>query len=135
MSGGTISNNTSSASSSGGGVHVANSGGFAMSEGTISGNTAGGSGGVYIGSGTFTKTGGTVYGDTDRIVGNGNATDNTATATTNPGTNGHAVLYDNGSYDYYYRNETLADDASGNISTRDTLPVESGDVLNNWTKR
>jgi chitodextrinase len=124
MSGGTISGNTAW---DGGGVY---SGTFTMSEGTISGNTASSFGGGVCSSGTFTKTGGTVYGDTDHIVGNGNATDNTATNTGSPGTNGHAVLYG-----FYYRNETLANDASGNISTTDTLPAESGDVLNNWTKR
>jgi hypothetical protein len=91
-------------------------------------------GGVYVSAGTFTKTGGIVYGDTDHTAGNGNATDNTATNTSNPGTNGHAIFYAPAS-SYYYRNETLADDASGNISATDTLPAESGDVLNNWTKR
>jgi ABC-type hemin transport system ATPase subunit len=132
MSGGTISGNT------GNGVSVASGRTFTMSGGTISGNTAGSGGGVYVNGGTFTKTGGTVYGDSPATTTTPQTSGpdaNTATATTNPGTNGHAVLYDNGSYDYYYRNETLTDDASGNISTTDTLPAESGDVLNNWTKR
>jgi hypothetical protein len=63
-----------------------------MAGGIISGNTAN-EGGVYVwDNATFTKTGGTVYGDTDNIADNGNATDNTATAATNPGTNGHAVF-------------------------------------------
>jgi hypothetical protein len=132
MSEGTISGNTSF--SYGGGVYVGN-GTFTMSEGTISSNTTSyGGGGVYVGNGTFTKTGGTVYGDTDHIVGNDNATDNTATSTSTPGTNGHAVLYSAAS-GYYYRNTTLADETDDNISTTDTLPAESGDVLNNWTKR
>jgi hypothetical protein len=147
MSGGTISGNTAFSSDSsytssayGGGVGVSGEGIFTMSGGTVSGNTAENGGGVYIQSGIFTKTGGTIYGDTDHIFGNGNATDNTATSTSNPGTNGHAVLntvYNSSSYTdtYYYRNETLIDDLSGNISTTDTLPVESGDVLNSWTKR
>jgi hypothetical protein len=36
---------------------------------------------------------------------------------------------------YFYRNETLANDANGNISTRDTLPAYSGEMLNKWTMR
>jgi hypothetical protein len=138
MSGGTISGNiassVSSVSSYGGGVY----GTLTMSGGTINGNSAVQGGGVYVDSSisTFTKTGRIVYGDTDRIAGNGNATDNTATSTSNPGTNGHAVFYSVYDSDsYYYRNETLADGAGGNISTADPLPAESGDVLNNWTKR
>jgi hypothetical protein len=133
MSGGTISDNTAFGYG-GGGVHVQGRT-FTMSKGTISGNTSAyGGGGVYVNtSGTFTKTGGTIYGDTDHIFGNGNATDNTATVTTNLGTNGHAVMYYSLN-NYYYRNETLTDDASGNISTTDTLPVVGG-ILNNWTKR
>jgi uncharacterized repeat protein (TIGR02543 family) len=155
MSGGGISGNTASSSSSsassiarsyGGGVSVTG-GTFAMSSGEISGNTASSSsvsasssslgGGVYVSDdGTFTKSGGgIIYGDTDSTVGNGFSTDNTATSTSNPGTSGHAVLYNKDSTNYYYRNETLADDASGNISTTDALPAESGEVLNNWTKR
>jgi hypothetical protein len=130
MSEGTISDNNTARN--GGGVYFGN-GTFTMSGGIISGNTAGVGGGIFS-YGTFTKTGGIIYGDTDHIVGNGNATDNTAISTSNPGTNGHAVLYIKSSVNYY-RNETLADDASGNISTTDTLPAESGDVLNNWTKR
>jgi chitodextrinase len=136
MSGGSINGNT--ADNGGGGVFVL-SGTFAMSGGSISGNTADtGGGGVSVFSGTFfTKTGGTIYGDTDSTVGNGNATDNTAIST--DGHSVHYVVVDHGDYDYYYYyyycNETLADDANGNISTTDALPAESGDVLNNWTKR
>jgi hypothetical protein len=130
MQNGTISGNT--ASSNGGGV--CNSRSFIMQGGTISGNTARSGGGVYA-DGGFVKTGGTLYGDTDDVFGNGNATDNTATVTTNPGTNGHAALYNNYSYGYFYRNETLADNASGNISTGATLPAYSSETLNNWTKR
>jgi hypothetical protein len=93
---------------------------------------------VCINSGTFTKTGGTIYGDTDNDPYNGNATDNTATSTANPGKNGHAVFYEEDideSFNYYYRNETLEDGVSGNISTDDTLPTESGTTEGNWTKR
>jgi hypothetical protein len=107
------------------------SGNFTMSGGTISGNMASSSygGGVYAyNNPTFTKTGGAVYGDTDNIASNGNATDNTATAATNPGTNGHAVFYQQGTspnYTYYYRNEDLT--GADNIST--------ADLQTNWTKR
>jgi hypothetical protein len=91
----------------------------------------------YSNSG-FTKTGGTIYGDTDSIVGNGNATDNTATDAANPGQNGHAVLYAANTYwvsstgrdvyYYFYRNETLGNDASGNISpTEDPMST-----MSNW---
>jgi hypothetical protein len=93
---------------------------------------------VYVSDdGIFTKSGGgIIYGDTDSTVGNGFSTDNTATSTLNPGTSGHAaLLYDSDSNAYYYRNDNLANDASGNISTTGTLPTESGEVLNNWTKR
>ncbi|MDR2537914.1 MAG: hypothetical protein LBC46_06370 [Treponema sp.] len=147
MSGGIITGN--SAGTEGGGMAVS-SGSAVMSGGTISANSAAAGGGVLItitddpgmssNSKTFTKIGGTIYGDTDNIVGNGNATDNTATATT--GTNGNAVLVviyhkDNreGAY-YYYRNETLGDDADGNISIKaELLPAKSGETLNGWTKR
>jgi hypothetical protein len=128
MNGGTISGNTADF---GGGVCVTNTSIFTMTGGIISGNTSStmGGGGVYAyNNPTFTKTGGTIYGDTDNIAGNGNATDNTATSTTNSGTNGHAVLYHKGDYPndtYYYRNETLT--GADNIS--------STDLQTNWTKR
>jgi hypothetical protein len=88
MSGGTITGN---AASNGGGVHISG-GTFTMSGGTITDNTASNGGGVYVGdySGTFIKKGGTIYGDTDAIAGNGNVTDNTATSG-----NGHAVYAGN----------------------------------------
>jgi hypothetical protein len=109
-----------------------------MEGGTNSGNTAAQGGGVYVsGNGAFTKTGGTIYGDTDNVF-DDNATDNTATSTGNDGTNGHAVFYYN-SIDYtiyfYYRNATLGNDASGNISTADELPITGGETVGNWTKR
>jgi uncharacterized repeat protein (TIGR02543 family) len=95
MSGGTISGNTSSSSSSsssyasyGGGVYV--SGTFTMSGGTISGNTASSSyayaygGGVYVGSGSFTKqSGGIIYGS--------NALDPALKNTAKSDSYGHAV--------------------------------------------
>jgi hypothetical protein len=147
MSGGTITGN--STTDGAGGVSVS-AGSFFMSDGIISGNsTSNGAGGVSIinstkstktsGGAIFTKTGGFIYGDTDNIVGNGNGTDNTAAAKT--GINGNAVLYinydsDNSRPDYYYRNETLGNDASGNISAKaELLPTKSGETLNNWTKR
>jgi hypothetical protein len=139
LQGGTISGNAASNmsrySNGGGGVYVAHNGtSFAMTGGVISGNTAKFGGGVYVWQGTFTKTGGTIYGDADHIPGNGNATDNTATDPTNPDINGHAALYDNSSFisDYYYRNETLPDDASGNISAAN---VPNSGAGNNWTKK
>jgi hypothetical protein len=67
-----------------------------MNDGEISGNTASAAsatgssssygGGVYVGGGTFIKKGGTIYGDTDAVAGNGNETDNTAISGS-----GHAV--------------------------------------------
>jgi hypothetical protein len=137
MSGGTISGNTASYGS-GGGVYAGANSTFTMSGGTISGNTAMDGGGVYIyhfdnaDNETFTKTGGIIYGDTDNIVGNGYATDNTATRnTTDPdyiGKNGHAVRlqrYITPNYDSYYRNETLT--GADSIST--------ADLTTNWTQR
>jgi hypothetical protein len=35
----------------------------------------------------------------------------------------------------YYRNETLADDANGKISTTDEFPSTIYNVRNNWRKR
>jgi hypothetical protein len=66
-SGSKVMGNTSS-SSGGGGVYV-NSGAFTMSGGTISGNTSYSSyysygGGVYVYGGTFTMSGGTISGNT-----------------------------------------------------------------------
>jgi hypothetical protein len=60
-----ISGNTGGNDGGGGGVYV-NSGTFTMSGGTISGNTSrNGGGGVYVGSnGTFTMSGGTISGNT-----------------------------------------------------------------------
>jgi hypothetical protein len=140
MSGGTISGNYRP--SKGGGVYVDMNSTFTMNGGTISGNSASlDGGGVYVQYGAFTKTGGTVYGDspaptTTPQTSGPNA--NTATSAYNVyHGSGHAVFYELYTYnntDYYYRNETLADDASGKISTTDTLPTLRGDPLNNWTR-
>jgi hypothetical protein len=140
MSGGTISGNYRP--SNGGGVSVDMNSAFTMNGGTISGNSASlDGGGVYVNSGAFTKTGGTVYGDfpaptTTPQTSGPNA--NTATSAYNVYKGGgHAVFYERYTYYntyYYYCNETLADDASGKISTTDTLPTLSGDPLNNWTR-
>jgi uncharacterized protein with beta-barrel porin domain len=67
------------------------SGALELKNGTISGNTATTGGGVSVSSsyGTFTKTGGTIYGDSD--------TTNTPpknTATDGATRKGHAVYYD-----------------------------------------
>jgi hypothetical protein len=115
MEGGKISGNTA-AYSGGGGVYLRYSdSSFIMEGGEISGNTAngpgggggaddrGGGGGVYILAGNFSKTGGTIYGDTDGTPypDNGNSYDNTAKA---GNTKGHAVFHSSGSY---YRDSTL----------------------------
>jgi hypothetical protein len=114
MEGGEITNNTSSSISPysrGGGVYVSGIT-FTMTGGEISGNTATttsnlnqyafGGGGVYVESpGSYTKTGGTIYGyttgnDKSNVVKNGNGIVNNK---------GHAVLI----FDYpkdYYRDTT-----------------------------
>jgi uncharacterized repeat protein (TIGR02543 family) len=133
MSGGEISGNTGGYL--GGGVDV--SGAFTMSGGEISGNTAGDGGGVAvfgtkvvmgIDGGSFSKTGGLIYGDTDAIHTPG-STENTAKY---GNTGGHAVYYETNSGNYY-RNATL--DTGDNISTGDTLPATSGQTVGNWTKK
>jgi hypothetical protein len=84
MKGGKIVGNTAS---NGGGGGVNSKGTFTMEGGEISGNKASSSGGGVSNSGTFTftKTGGTIYGDTDTTHTAG-STENTAT-----NGNGHAV--------------------------------------------
>jgi hypothetical protein len=80
---------------------------------------------VYA-SGRFSKTGGGVIYGSDE----GSSLKNTA----NSGdTNGHAVFYSQYSVNQYYRDTTL--NAGDNISTSGTLPANSGDTLNNWTKK
>jgi hypothetical protein len=126
-----ISGNTVSGTgtnSGGGGVYVYFNGTFEMSgSAVIRGNTASRGGGVYVGSGNFSKTGGTIYGDTDSTPypDNGNATDNTATQ---GNTYGHAVYYNY--FNEYYRDAPL--NAGDNIGT-ETLP-DSG-TGHNWTKK
>jgi len=73
MSGGEISGNTvTSSSRSGGGVYVG-FGTFTMSGGIISGNTASSCGGGVINTGTFTMEGGEISGNTSgfNILGGG----------------------------------------------------------------
>jgi hypothetical protein len=125
-------------SGTGGGVFGAFSGlkTFTMSGGTISGNTASEGGGVCVTVGTFTKTGGIIYGDSPASTTTpqtSGANANTATSASNAGKNGHAMFY--GISSRYYCNETLTDDAGGDISATDTLPTTSGETLGNWTKR
>lgn len=68
MSGGEISENSVNSNGNGGGVNVYN-GSFTMSGGTISLNYAKSGGGVYVtSSGTFSKTGGTIYGTDDPLT-------------------------------------------------------------------
>jgi hypothetical protein len=112
MSGGTISGNTAS---EGGGVCVGK-GSFTMNGGTISGNSASDSGGgVYVApNGSFSKTKGVIYGDTDGTHTPG-STENTARA---GNTYGHAVFYYYGSSASYYRDTTL--DTGDNLSTGNT---------------
>jgi hypothetical protein len=88
---------------------------------------------VFVYNGSFRKSGGTIYGDTDNIPypTNGNATDNTA-LTNN--TWGHAVRYSVSSV-MYYRDTMLDTTAAGSIDTGDTLPGNVGETLNNWTKQ
>jgi hypothetical protein len=99
--GGTISGNTGS------GVWTSST--FTMNGGEISGNTAYRGGGVYVIDinssgyfGTFTKTGGIVYGS------NGSNTDNTATGTDSYGHGGHAVYVNKGSDTAGYYRDTTA---------------------------
>jgi hypothetical protein len=99
MSGGTISENyTSGYNWSGGGVFVEEST-FTMTDGTISGNTGSWGGGVYVSSsgGTFTKSGGTIY---------GYKADGTQKNTAASGY-GHAVYISSGSKE---RNDTAGPD-------------------------
>jgi hypothetical protein len=114
MNGGTISGNSGIL---GGGVYVYN-GTFEMAGGTVTDNTAaeGRGGGVYVYStGTFTKTGGTIHGDTPASNAHtpGDKTTNTALYFNDKDykaeQNGHAVFVDRGTttHIYYWRNATL----------------------------
>jgi uncharacterized repeat protein (TIGR02543 family) len=106
MSGGTISDNTTA--ESGGGVLVLNDGTFTMNNGTISGNTAGYGGGVMVYYGTFTKSGGIIYGKDEGVLSN----------LANNDTQGHAVYKledDTPSYTGKYRDNTAG--SAVNINT------------------
>jgi uncharacterized repeat protein (TIGR02543 family) len=80
QSGGTISNNTATY---GGGTFANNDGTFTITDGTTSGNTSAYGGGVYVYNGTFTKSGGTIYGS--------NAEDGFKNTATSGDSYGHAV--------------------------------------------
>jgi len=112
MSGGEISGNTVSSTNSssyGGGVYVGENATFTMSGGEISGNTVsytgssyyggGYGGGVYVSSGTFTKTGGTITGYASDTV-NGNVVRDSSVVNNR----GHAVYINSSSR----RRETTA---------------------------
>jgi hypothetical protein len=107
MSGNAVISGNTAAIGSGGGVFVSG-GTFTMSgSAVISGNTATNGGGVFVDSGTFTRSGSSViYGDspaTTTTAQYSGPNANTATSSSNPGQNGHAVLYYNGT-NYFYRN-------------------------------
>jgi hypothetical protein len=128
MENGEISGNTAKG---GGGVHVY-SGIFTMEGGEIRGNMAGewGGGGVQVngnGNATFTKKGGTIYGDTDTTHTPG-STENTATDG-----NGHAVATGK------KRNATAgagvklyAQNTDGTWTYNDTSSGGAGDTTANW---
>jgi uncharacterized repeat protein (TIGR02543 family) len=138
---GTISGNTATntqgSARGGGGVYVENTGIFIMSGGTISGNKALGTpntnsgGGVFVYvapqySGSFSKTGGIIYGNDE--------TDVSLRNTTNNGMGqGHSVFYIVNNNEIYYRDTNLMQ--GDNITTDSPLPVTSGATLNNWTRR
>jgi hypothetical protein len=71
MNGGTISNNTATSSQEGGGGVTVYNGGFTMTGGTISGNTAEGRGGGVWTRTAFTMSGGTISGNTAKYYGGG----------------------------------------------------------------
>jgi uncharacterized repeat protein (TIGR02543 family) len=104
MTAGTISGNT--ASFSGGGVYMDDRGTFTMNGGEISGNTtASYGGGVYVDSGTFTKSGGIIYGS------------NASTALKNTASSdGHAVFVSSVSSGSKKRNSTAGEGVTLNSS-------------------
>jgi hypothetical protein len=90
---------------SGSGVHVSNgsSASFTMDGGEISGNSSSyNGGGVYVYSGTFTKTAGLIYGADDRVHGD---TDEENTAVRG---NGHALYVEDSNNSYPRRNGDIA---------------------------
>jgi predicted outer membrane repeat protein len=123
----TMKNNSkisSNASTCGGGVYVG-SGAFTMINGTITDNTASGKfggGGVYVhvqnGAGSFNKTNGIIYGESNANTTSHTPGANTAVYSSNQGQNGHAVMLyfaDDPDRTFFYRNRTL----------------DSTDILNN----
>jgi hypothetical protein len=123
LHGGTISGNaTTGSSGGGGGVAISTGGNFNMYGGTIGGNTsAKEGGGVLLGGGSFTKSGGIIYGD------NNNTHDFTYSpyenTTTLGNTKGHAVYETSGTR---YRDSTLGPDDLLN-----TIDL-SGPGFDNW---
>jgi hypothetical protein len=90
MEGGTSAFNKNGQSGMGGGIGVYSGAVCKMSGGVISGNLSHNGGGVVVGFpgssvGTFTMTGGVIYGDDDHTYGNGSSTDNTETSGNNYG--------------------------------------------------
>jgi hypothetical protein len=141
LSGGKIAGNTASASTYACGGGVSNYGDFTMSGGEIAGNRVFApsyayGGGVYNDplwstNITFTKKGGTIYGDTDTIAGNGTETDNTAGSG-----NGHAVYLEENTK---CRNSTAgpavdlyAGYTSGTWTFTDPTTGGVGDTTGNW---
>jgi hypothetical protein len=126
MRGGTISGNiTDSGTKAGGGVCVGDGGIFTMEGGEISDNSASRGGGVIVViPGSFEKTGGVIYGDTDNSYSSGN-TENTATSAASGW--GHAVYCHAAGGENYYRDADLENNDGGKIST--------GDLTTNWTKQ
>jgi hypothetical protein len=126
MSGGEIGTNHADLSTGGGGgVEVNGSGSRFTMSGTanISGNiTNTNGGGVLITEGgSFEKNGGGTIGDYRNNIASGDTT-----------THGHAVFYNVGDGDYYYRDDKL--DTGDDISTSDPLPTSPGATIGNWTK-
>jgi hypothetical protein len=124
------------AGDNGGGVYVLD-GTFTMSgSAEISGNKAGSQGGgVYVFGGTFTKSGSSViYGDSPAATTTAQTAGpdaNTATRTSDPGKNGHAVFYYSGT-NSFYRNETLNIGDNPDTAT-DTFPTTSSQTAGCWT--
>jgi predicted outer membrane repeat protein len=94
----------------GGGVAVTGGGQFTMSNGTISGNTATDYGGGVNVDGTFTKTGGIIYGSNAQEAGQANqARDDSR---------GHAVVI-RGNYSYNKKRNTTARASTAMDSRKD----------------
>ncbi|MFP3090523.1 autotransporter adhesin family protein [Treponema sp. TIM-1] len=103
----------------GGGVYNHMGGNFTMKGGKISGNTAARGGGVYQPDGTFRKTGGIIYGDSNATHTPG-STENTATTLS-----GHAVYLPSSSGTGKTRNA----DAGPGL----TLYASRSDLSDSWT--